>query len=130
MSQLLRAHPGADLHAPAPDEESVQGAVRLVQLRRVSKVVDDYKHLVQFLHFQLLGRLALLLDDAPQRRLVPLVPRGLLPLCVHPQLLNVLLDGDPAVVYVDTRAEDVNSLKDAAILLQNQADQSHGFARF
>ena len=95
-------------------------------------VVDDYKHLVQFLHFQLLGRLrdlALLLDDAPQRRLVPLVPIRLLPLCVHPQVpLNVLLDGDPAVVY--TRAEDVNSLKDAAILLQNQADQSHGFARF
>ena len=28
------------------------------------------------------------------------------------------------------RAEDVNSLKDAAILLQNQTDQSHGFARF
>ena len=97
----------------APDEESVQGAVRLVQLRRVSKVVDDYKHLVQFLHFQLLGRLrdlALLLDDVPQCRLVPLVPIGLLPLCVHPQvLLNVLLDGDPAVVYVDTRAGDVNS---------------------
>ena len=76
--------------------ESVQGAVRLVQLRSVSKVVDDYKHLVQFLHFQLLGR-ALLLDDTPQRRLVPLVPIRLLPLCVHPQvLLNVLLDGDPA----------------------------------
>ena len=132
--QLLRAHPGAYLHVPAPDEESVQSAVRLVQLRRVSKVVDDYKHLVQFLHFQLLGRLrdlALLLDDAPQRRLVPLVPIRLLPLCVHPQVpLNVLLDGDPAVVYVHTRAEDVNSLKDAAILLQNQADQSHGFARF
>ena len=75
------------------------------------KVVDDYKHLVQFLHFQLLGRLrdlALLLDDAPQRRLVPLVPIRLLPLCVHPQVpLNVLLDGDPAVVYVHTRAEDV-----------------------
>ena len=131
--QLLGTHPGADLHAPAPDEQRIQGAVRLVQLRRVSKVVD-YKHLVQFLHFQLLGRLrdlALLLDDAPQRRLVPLVPIRLLPLCVHPQvLLNVLLDGYPAVVYVDTRAEDVNSLKDAAILLQNQADQSHGFARF
>ena len=125
--QLLRAHPGAYLHVPAPDEESVQGAVRLVQLRRVSKVVDDYKHLVQFLHFQL----ALLLDDAPQRRLVPLVPIRLLPLCVHPQVpLNVLLDGDPAVVYVHTRAEDVNFFKDAAILLQNQADQSHGFARF
>ena len=89
---------------------------------------------LQFLHFQLLGHLrdlALLLDDAPQRRLVPLVPIGLLPLCVHPQvLLDVLLDGDPTVVDVDTRAEDVNSLKDAAILLQNQADQSHGFARF
>ena len=86
--QLLRAHPGADLHVPASDEERVQGAVRLVQLRRVSKVVDDYKHLVQFLHFQLLGRLrdlALLLDDAPQRRLVLLVPVGLLPLRVHPQ---------------------------------------------
>ena len=71
--QLLRAHPGADLRVPASDEERVQGAVRLVQLRRVSKVVDDYKRLVQFLHFQLLGRLrdlALLLDDAPQRRLV------------------------------------------------------------
>ena len=132
--QLLRAHPGADLQTPAPDEESVQGAVRLVQLRRVSKVVDDYKHLVQFLHFQLLRRLrdlALLLADTPQRRLVLLVPIGLLPLCVHPQvLLNVLLDGYPAVVYVHTRAEDVNSLKDAATLLQNQADQSHGFARF
>ena len=32
--QLLRAHPGAYLHVPAPDEESVQGAVRLVQLSR------------------------------------------------------------------------------------------------
>ena len=117
--QLLRAHPGADLRMMAPDEESVQGAVRLVQLRRVSKVVDDYKHLVQFLHFQLLGRLrdlALRLDDAPQRRLVPLVPIRLLPLCVHFQVpFNVLLDGDPAVI------------NNAAIL---QADQSHGFARF
>ena len=68
--QLLRAHPGADLHVTASDEERVKGAMRLVELRRVSKVVDDYKHLVQFLHFQLLGRfrdLALLLDDAPRR---------------------------------------------------------------
>ena len=132
--QLLRAHPGAYLRAPAPDEESVQGAVRLVQLRRVSKVVDDYKHLVQFLHFQLLGRLrdlALLLDDAPQRRLVPLVPVRLLPFSIHSQvLLDVLLDGDPAIVDPNRRAQNVNSLKDAAILLQNQADQSHGFARF
>ena len=37
--QLLVAqpHPGADLRVPASDEEGVQGAVRLVQLRRVSK---------------------------------------------------------------------------------------------
>ena len=104
----------------------------LAQLRRVSKVVDDYKHLVQFLHFQLLGRLGdltLPLDDAPQRRLVPLVVVGLLALRVHCQvLLDVLLDGDPAVVYVDGRAEDVDFLKDATILLQNHADQRHGLA--
>ena len=70
------AHPGADLRATASDEERVKGAVRLVELRRV----DDYKHLVQFLHFQLLGRfrdLALLLDDAPQGGLIPLVPVSL-----------------------------------------------------
>ena len=60
---------------------------------------------------------------APQRRLVPL-SQYVFSRSVF--LLNVLLDGDPAV-YVHTRAEDVN---DAAILLQNQADQSHGFARF
>ena len=33
-----------------------RGAVGLVQLRGVGEVVDDYKHLVEFLHFQLLGR--------------------------------------------------------------------------
>ena len=82
----MGAHPGADLRATASDEERVKGAVRLVELRRVSKVVDDYKHLVQFLHFQLLGRfrdLALLLDDAPQGGLIPLVPVSLLTLRVH-----------------------------------------------
>ena len=130
--QLLGAHPGADLHVPASDEERVKSAVGFVELRHVGHIVTDYQDLVQFLHPQLLGRLrdlALLLDDAAQRRLVPLVPVGLLPLGVHPQVpLDVLLDGDPAVVYVDGRAEDVNSLKDAAILLQNQADQRHGFA--
>ena len=86
--QLLRAHPGADLHVTASDEERVKGAMRLVELRRVNKVVDDYKHLVQFLHFQLLGRfrdLALLLDDAPQGGLIPLVPVSLLTLRVQPQ---------------------------------------------
>ena len=132
--QLLGAHPGADLHVPASDEERVKGAVGLVQLRRVGKVVDDYKHLVEFLHFQLLGRLGdltLPLDDAPQRRLVPLVPVGLLFLRVHPKvLLDVLLDGDPAVVDVYAGAEDEYFLKDAAILLQNHADQRDSLARF
>ena len=93
-------HPGADLHVPAPDEERVQRAVRLVELRAISVVVNYYQDLVQFLHLQLFGRLrdlAQLLDDAAQGRLVPLVPVGLLALRVHPQvLLDVLLDGDPA----------------------------------
>ena len=56
-------------------------------------------------------------------RRVPLVPVRLLPFGVHPQvLLDVLLDGNPAVINVDGRAKDVDSLKHAAILLQNQAE--------
>ena len=35
---------------------------------------------------------------------------------------------NPAVVDVDGRTKYVNSLKHALVLLQNQADQSHGFA--
>ena len=123
----------ADLHVTASDEERVKGAVRLVELRRVSKVVDDYKHLVQFLHFQLLGRfrnLALLLDDAPQGGLIPLVPVSLLTLRVHPQvLLDVLLDGDPAIIDVDAWAENVDPLKHALVLLQDETDERHSFAR-
>ena len=90
--QLLRANSGADLHVPAPDEESVQGAVWFMQLRHVRKIVQDDQHLVQFLHLQLLGRLrdlALLLDDAPQRRLVPILPVGLVFLHVHPQVPSI-----------------------------------------
>ena len=98
----------------------------------VRKIVQDDQHLVQFLHLQLLGRLrdlALLLDDAPQRRLVPILPVGLVFLHVHPQvLLDILLDGNPAVIDVYARTEDADSLKHAPVLLQNQADQSHGFA--
>ena len=128
------AHPGANLHVPAPDGQRIQGAFGFVELRHISHIVTDYQDLIQFLHLQLLGRLrdlALLLDDAAQRRLVPLVPVRLLPFGVHPQvLLYVLLDGNPAVIDVDGRAKDVDSLKHAAILLQNQADQSRGFARF
>ena len=67
--QLLGAHPGAYLHVSASDEERVQGAVGLVQLRAISVVVQDNQHLVEFLHLQLLGclgDLALPLDDPPQ----------------------------------------------------------------
>ena len=84
--------------------------MRLVELRAICVVVQDNQHLVQFLHLQLLGRLgdlALPLDDAPQRCLVPLVVVGLLALRVHPQvLLYVLLNGDPAIVDVYAGAED------------------------
>ena len=100
MQRVVPPAQRAPLAPLVSDEGRVKGAVRLMELRRVSKVVDDYKHLVQFLHFQLLGRfrdLALLLDDAPQGGLIPLVPVSLLTLRVHPQvLLDVLLDGDPS----------------------------------
>ena len=124
------AHPGADLHVTASDEERVKGAVRLVQLRRVSKVVDDYKHLVQFLH-QLLGRfrdLTLLVDDAPQGGLIPRPSKPAHP-CSPPGLLDVLLDGDPAIIDVDAWAEEVDPLKHALVLLQDEADERHGLAR-
>ena len=130
--QLLGAHPGAYLQVPTPDEERIQGAVRFVKLWAICEVVADYQHLIQLLHLQLLGclgDLALPLDDVPQRRLVPLVVVGPLPFGVRPQvLLYVLLDGDPAVVDVDGRTEDIDFLKDSAVLLQNHADQRHGFA--
>ena len=55
----------------------------------------------------------------------------MLPFSIHSQvLLDVLLDGNPAVVDVDGRAKDVDPFEDAPVLLQNQADQRHGFARF
>ena len=130
--QLLRAHPGADLQVPTPDEERIQGAVRFVELWAICKVVADYQHLIQLLHLQLLGclgDLALPLDDVTQRCLVPLVVVGPLPFGIHPQvLLYVLLDGDPAVVDIDGRTEDIDFLEDSAVLLQNHADQRHGFA--
>ena len=104
----------------------------LVQLWAICEVVADYQHLIQLLHLQLLGclgDLALPLDDAPQRCLVPLVVVGLFPLGINAQvLLYVLLDGDPAVVDIDGRTEDIDFLEDSAVLLQNHADQRHGFA--
>ena len=120
------------MQVPTPDEERIQGAVRFVKLWAICEVVADYQHLIQLLHLQLLGclgDLALPLDDVPQRRLVPLVVVGPLPFGIHPQvLLYVLLDGDPAVVDIDGRTEDIDFLEDSAVLLQNHADQRHGFA--
>ena len=73
--QLLQAYPGADLQVPAPDEQRIQGAVGFVKLRHIS-------------HFS--GDLALLQDDAAQRRLVPLAPVRLFPFGIHPQVLLVV----------------------------------------
>ena len=135
QAQLLGADPGGDLEVPAPHEEGVQGRVAglLVQVRRVGEVVDENQDLVQLLHLELLaglGDLALLADDLPQRRLVPVLEVDLLPVGwdLH-GLLDVLLHGAPAVVHVDARAEDVDALKAASVLLQDHADQGHRLAR-
>ena len=51
---------------------------------------------------------------------------SLLTLRVHPQvLLDVLLDGDPAIIDVDAWAENVDPLN----LLQDETDERHSFAR-
>ena len=108
------------MEAPTADEKRIQGTVRFVELRAICEVVADYQHLVEFLHLQLLGclgDLALPLDDAPQRCLVPLVVVGLFLLGINTQvLLYVLLDGDPAVVDIDGRTEDIDFLEDSAVL--------------
>ena len=115
-----------------PRMKSVSSAPWLVKLWAICVVVQDNQHLVEFLHLQLLrrlGDLALPLDDAPQRCLVPLVAVGLLPFSIHRQvLLDVLLDGDPAVVDVYAGTEYIDFLKDSAVLLQNPAAQRHGLA--
>ena len=71
-----------------------------------------------------------LADDLPQRRLVPVLEVDLLPVRgdLH-GLLDVLLHGAPAVVHVDARAEDVDALKAAPVLLQDHGDQGHRLAR-
>ena len=129
--QLLRAHERRDLEVPPAHEEGVQGRVArpLVQVRGVREIVDDDQNLVEPLHAELLAGLrdlALLLDDAAQRRLVPVLEVDLLAVGVDLHgLLDVLLDGLPAVVDVHGGAEDVNPLEAAPVLLQDQADQRH-----
>ena len=56
-----------------------------------------------------------------EKRLRPYKARNsLLTLRVHPQvLLDVLLDGDPAIIDVDAWAENVDPLKHALVLLQD-----------
>ena len=100
----------------------------VVQVRRVGEVVDENQDLVQLLHLELLaglGDLALLADDLPQRRLVPVLEVDLLPVRGHLHgLLDVLLHAAPAVVHVD-----VDALKAASVLLQDHGDQGHRLAQ-
>ena len=42
---------------------------------------------------------------------------------------DVLLDGDPAIIDVDAWAENVDPLKHALVLLQDETDERHSFAR-
>ena len=70
------------------------------------------------------------LTFGPQRCLVPLVVVGLLALRVHPQvLLYVLLDGDPAVVYVHAGTEYIDFLKDATGLTETSIGAPAAVAR-
>ena len=115
--------------APA-DEERVQSAVSgpPVQFRLVCVVINYHQHLIELFEPQLLRDLLLLLDDGPQRSLVPLVEVDLLPVGVHAHLvLYELLDGLPAVVDVYRRRKQKDALKHArtvcgATLFQDRAD--------
>ena len=99
-----------------------------MQVRAVGEVVYENQDLVELLRLELLaglGDLALLADDLPQRRLVPVLEVDLLP--VGGDFHGLL--GAPPVVHVDARAEDVDALKAASVLLQNHADHGHRLAR-
>ena len=134
QAQLLRRDQSADLEVPAPHEERVQGGVphALVQVRAVGEVVDDYQDLVQAAHFELLARLrdlALLVDDAPQGALVPVLEVDLLAGRVDAhRVFDVLLHWAPAVVDVDRGAKHHDALEAAAVLLQDHADQGDRLA--
>ena len=119
----------------APDEQGVQRRVAgsLVQVGRICEIVNEDQDLVQLLHLHLLGHLgylALLVDDAPQGRLVPVLEVDLLPVGVHLHgFLDVLFDRPPAVVHVYAWRKEVDALKAAAVLFENHGDQGHRLAR-
>ena len=117
---------------PPADEQSVQGRASPVFLWRVCVIIADDQNLVELLHFQLLARLgdlALLIDDPAQSGFIPVLEVDLLAVRrdLH-DLLDVLLDGPPAVIDVDARTENDDSFETAAILLQNHAYEGRALA--
>ena len=134
QSELLSGDDGGDLEVPSANEQSVQSRVAglLVESRRVCVIVDDHQDLVELLHLELLARLgdlALLVDDPAQSGFIPVLEVHLLAVRrdLH-DLLDVPLDGTPAVIDVDARTENDDSLETAAILLQNHADEGRALA--
>ena len=111
-------------------ERRIAGA--LVQVGAICKVVYENQDLVQLLHFHLLGHLgdlALLVYDALQGRLVPVLEVDLFPVSVHLHgFFDVFLDGPPAVVYIDAGGKEVDALEAATVLFENRGDQGHRFA--
>ena len=135
QAELLSGDDGGDLEVPSADEQGVQSGVArlLVERRRICKIIDDNQDLVELLHFELLARLgdlALLVDDPAQSRFIPVLEVHLLAVRrdLH-DLLDVPLDGAPAVIHVDARAENDDSFETAAILLQNHADEGRALPR-
>ena len=130
--QFLRGHPGIDAVMPAADEQGVQDAVAglLVHLRAVCHVVQNYQHLVQLFHPQLLGLLGDLLllgHDLAQRALVPLVPPALLSVGVHSELLSdVFFHRFPLRVHVNAVAHHIHPLEAAPVLLEDHRHEENG----
>ena len=133
--QLLGADQSADLEVPPAHKQRVQHAVAraLVQVRIVGEIVYNDQNLVEGSQLHLLAGLrdlSLLANNLAQCRLVPLLEVGLFPVGGHLHgLLDVPLDGAPAVVHVDAGAENVDSFEAAPVLLQNHADERHRLAR-
>ena len=135
QAELLSGDDGGDLEVSSADEQGVQSRVTrlLVERRRICVIVDDHQNLVELLHFELLapfGDLALLVDDSAQSRFIPVLEIDLLAVRgnLH-HLLDVPLDRAPAVIDVDARAENDDSFKAVAVLLQNHADEGGALSR-
>ena len=139
--QFLRGHPGRNLHVAPADEESVERTVAgaAVELRLVREIVNYDENFVQFFEAQFLGfagDLLLLLDDAAEGSLIPLVEVDLLPLRVHAHaVLDEFLDRFPGIVDLDRGAEDVDALEDRLtagrqVLVQDGADECYRLPRF